>query len=68
MYTESASFWNTDSVYFHAICRKHGAKVGAAVSNAVRDIEFDDDIPAFDEGTLAMLRAAFGQPVLQIAG
>jgi hypothetical protein len=38
------------------------------VRNAVRDIEFDDDIPAFDEGTLAMLKAEFGQPVLQITG
>jgi hypothetical protein len=34
----------------------------------VRNIEFDDDIPAFDEGTLAMLKAAFGQPQLQLAG
>jgi hypothetical protein len=32
------------------------------------DIESDINIPAFDEGTLAMLRAAFGQPQLQIAG
>jgi hypothetical protein len=47
---------------------RHWAKVGAAAQNVVRDFEFDDDIPAFDEGTLAMLRAAFGQPVLQIAG
>jgi hypothetical protein len=38
------------------------------VVNAVRDIEFDDDITTFDEGTLAMLKAAFGQPALQIAG
>jgi hypothetical protein len=44
------------------------AKVGAAVSNAMPAIEFDDDIPAFDEGTLAMLKAAFGQSALQIAG
>src|SRR6516162_6546875 len=35
------------------------AKVGAAVQNAVRDVEFNDDFPTFDEGTLAMLRAAF---------
>jgi hypothetical protein len=42
--------------------------VGAAVSNVKRAMEFDDDIPAFDEGTLAMLKAAFGQPALQIAG
>jgi len=41
--------------------------VGAAVPSAVRDIEFDGDIPAFDEGTLAMLRAAFGQPAQQLA-
>ena len=47
---------------------RHWAKVGAAVSNTVRDIEFDDDITTFDEGTLAMLKAAFGQPALQIAG
>jgi hypothetical protein len=44
------------------------AKVGAAVSNAVRMVEFDEELPSFDEGTLAMLRAAFGQPALQIAG
>jgi hypothetical protein len=44
------------------------AMVGAAVSNAMRDIEFDDEIPAFDEGTLSMLRVAFGQPALRIAG
>jgi hypothetical protein len=47
---------------------RHWAKVGAAVPNVLRDIAFDDDIPAFDEGTLAMLKAAFGQPTLQIAG
>jgi hypothetical protein len=47
---------------------RHWAKVGAAVSNAMRNFEFDDDILTFDEGTLAMLRAAFGQPLLQIAG
>jgi hypothetical protein len=47
---------------------RHWAKVGAVVPNPVRDIEFDDDIPALDEGTLAMLRAAFGQPALKIAG
>jgi hypothetical protein len=47
---------------------RHWTKLGAAVSNAMRDIEFDDDIPAFDEGTLAMLRAAFSNPALQIAG
>jgi hypothetical protein len=47
---------------------RHWAKVGAAVRNAVRDIEFDEGIPSFDEDTLAMLRAAFGQPALQIAG
>jgi hypothetical protein len=47
---------------------RHWVKVGAAVSNAMGDFEFDDDIPTFDEGTLAMLRAAFGQPALQIAG
>jgi hypothetical protein len=46
---------------------RHWAKLGAAVPNAVRDIEFGDDIPAFDEGTLAMLREAFGQPALQVA-
>jgi SNF2 family DNA or RNA helicase len=47
---------------------RHWAKVGSSVVNAVRNVEFDDDIPAFDEGTLAMLRQAFGQPALQIAG
>ena len=47
---------------------RHWGKVGAGVPNAVRTSEFDDDIPAFDEGTLAMLRAAFGQLQLQIAG
>jgi hypothetical protein len=47
---------------------RHRAKVGAAVRNAVGDVKFDDDIPAFDEGTLGMLRAAFGEPRLQIAG
>jgi hypothetical protein len=47
---------------------RHWAKVGSSVVNAVRDNEFDDDIPAFDEGTLAMLQAAFGQPLLQVAG
>ena len=47
---------------------RHWAKVGAAVSNVLREIEFNDDLPAFDEGTLAMLREAFGQPQWQIAG
>ena len=42
-------------------------KLGAAAPNALRNVEFDDDIPAFDEGTLAMLWAAFGQPTLQLA-
>src|SRR5262245_53273002 len=44
------------------------AKVGAQVARAVRDLDFAAEIPDFDEGTLAMLRAAFGQPALQIAG
>jgi hypothetical protein len=47
---------------------RHWSKVGAAMSNAMREIEFDDDVPAFDEGTLAILRAAFGRLALQIAG
>jgi hypothetical protein len=47
---------------------RHWAKVRGAVANAARDIEFDDDIAAFDEGTLALLRAAFGQRLLQITG
>jgi hypothetical protein len=34
----------------------------------VKDIDFAEAIPDFDEGTLAMLRAAFGQSLLQIAG
>ena len=47
---------------------RHWVKVGAAPQSAVRDIEFNDDDLPFDEGTLAMLRAAFGEPRLQIAG
>ena len=47
---------------------RHWARVGAGVPKAMRDIEVDDGIQAFDDGTLAMLRAAFGQPQLQIAG
>jgi hypothetical protein len=47
---------------------RHWARVDASVVNAGRDIEFDDDISAFDEATLAMLKAAFGQPALQIVG
>jgi hypothetical protein len=44
------------------------AKVGAGVSNAIRNVKFDEELPAFDEGTLNLLRAAFGNPTLQIAG
>jgi hypothetical protein len=47
---------------------RHWMKVGAAVQNALRNVEFDEELPAFDEGTLAMVKAAFGQPALQIAG
>jgi hypothetical protein len=47
---------------------RHWAKVGAAVSSVVRNVEFDEECPAFDEETLALLRAAFGGPDLQIAG
>jgi hypothetical protein len=32
------------------------AKVGSSVVNAVRTVEFDGELPRFDEGTLAMLR------------
>jgi SNF2 family DNA or RNA helicase len=46
---------------------RHWAKVGASVASAVRNVELDEELPAFDEGTLAKLRAAFGQPQLQVA-
>src|SRR5262249_40983995 len=47
---------------------RHWAKVGAEATSVGRDIQFAEEIPDFDEGTLAMLRAAFGQLALQIAG
>jgi SNF2 family DNA or RNA helicase len=47
---------------------RHWAKVGAGVSNAGRNVEFDEDCLAFDDGTLALLRQAFGQPGFQSAG
>jgi SNF2 family DNA or RNA helicase len=46
---------------------RHWAKVGAAASS-VRNVEYDEECPAFDEETLALLRSAFGKPDLQIAG
>jgi len=47
---------------------RHWAKVGASVVNAMSNVEFDEELPAFDQGTLAILRVAFGQPTLQCTG
>jgi hypothetical protein len=38
---------------------RHWAKVGAAVSNAVRNVEFDEELLAFDEGTQRIVYAAY---------
>ena len=47
---------------------RHWARVGAQATNVVRNIDFTEEIPDFDEGTLSVLKAAFGQPALQIVG
>ena len=47
---------------------RHWAKVGGRVASVAGEIDLANDISAFDEGTLAMLRAAFGRPSLQVAG
>jgi hypothetical protein len=44
------------------------AKVGVDAPSLGRSVGCSDDSPGFDEETLALLREAFGQPQLQIAG
>src|SRR5262249_19665874 len=44
------------------------AKIGADVARGMRTNDFDNDSVMFDEGTLALLCAAFCNPDVQVAG